>query len=76
VLLRVHLDRPNDAVNTARMASLTKEQARAYMHKLLGGQSQAGSSDLFIANSLMNQRRREEFAKEIECNFAISKPDL
>ncbi|NUZ07834.1 PilT/PilU family type 4a pilus ATPase [Schlegelella sp. ID0723] len=29
--------------------ALTEEQARAYMHKLLGAMSQAGGSDLFIA---------------------------
>jgi twitching motility protein PilU len=27
-----------------------------------------------LANSLMNQRQREEFARELECNFAISLP--
>ena len=32
------------------MALLTDEQARAYMHKLLAAMSQAGGSDLFIAN--------------------------
>ena len=32
------------------MASLSEEQARAYMHKLLAAMSQAGGSDLFIAN--------------------------
>jgi twitching motility protein PilU len=88
------------------MATLTEEQARAYMHKLLAAMSQAGGSDLFIANdfppsmkahgsmqplssqkltgeltrvfanSLMNERQREEFAKEMECNFAISIPGL
>ncbi len=84
------------------MATLTEEQARAYMHKLLAAMRQAGGSDLFIANdfppsmkangamqplsnqkltgeltrtfahSLMNERQREEFEKEMECNFAIS----
>jgi twitching motility protein PilU len=88
------------------MATLTEEQARSYMHKLLAAMSQAGGSDLFIANdfppsmkthgtmqplssqkltgeltrvfanSLMNERQREEFAKEMECNFAISIPGL
>jgi twitching motility protein PilU len=88
------------------MSTLTEEQARAYMHKLLGAMSQAGGSDLFIANdfppsmkangsmqplgtqkltgeitrvlahSIMNERQREEFAKELECNFAISIPGL
>ena len=32
------------------MSTLSEEQARAYMHKLLGAMSQAGGSDLFIAN--------------------------
>jgi twitching motility protein PilU len=84
------------------MATLTEEQARAYMHKLLAAMRQAGGSDLFIANdfppsmkangamqplsnqkltgeltrtfahSLMNERQKEEFDKELECNFAIS----
>jgi twitching motility protein PilU len=88
------------------MTTLTDDQARAYMHKLLGAMSQAGGSDLFIAhdfppsmkshgamqpltqqkltgeltrvlaNSLMNDRQREEFAKEMECNFAISIPGI
>ena len=88
------------------MSTLTEEQARSYMHKLLGAMSQAGGSDLFIshdfppsmkshgsmtpltaqkltgdvtrvlANSLMNERQREEFAKEMECNFAISIPNI
>ena len=32
------------------MSSFSEEQARAYMHKLLAAMSQAGGSDLFIAN--------------------------
>lgn len=32
------------------MSTFTNEQARAYMHKLLAAMSQAGGSDLFIAN--------------------------
>ncbi len=88
------------------MSTLSEEQARAYMHKLLGAMSQAGGSDLFIANdfppsikangsmqplsgqkltgeltrtfahSLMNERQRAEFAKDMECNFAISIPGI
>ena len=88
------------------MSTISEEQARAYMHKLLGGMSQAGGSDLFIANdfppsmkahgnmqplssqkltgevtrklaeAMMNERQREEFAKEMECNFAVSIPGL
>jgi twitching motility protein PilU len=88
------------------MAQLSEEQARAYMHKLLGAMSKAGGSDLFIAHdfppsiklngrmqpliaqklngemteqlakSLMTEGQREEFAREFECNFAISIPGL
>ena len=88
------------------MSTLTEEQARAYMHKLLAAMSQAGGSDLFIsadfppsmkahgtmqplgtqkltgeitrtfANAMMNERQRQEFAKELECNFAVSIPGL
>ena len=88
------------------MSTLTEEQARTYMHKLLAAMSQAGGSDLFIshdfppsmkshgsmtpltaqkltgdvtrvlAHAMMNERQREEFAKEMECNFAISIPNI
>ena len=88
------------------MATLTEDQARSYMHKLLAAMSQAGGSDLFIANdfppsmkangamtpltqqklngettralahALMNERQRDEFAKEMECNFAIAIPGV
>ena len=88
------------------MANFTVEQAYAYMIKLLTAMSQAGGSDLFIANdfppsmkahgemqplatqkltgeitqilaqSMMNERQREEFAKEMECNFAVSIPNV
>ena len=88
------------------MSNLTEEQARGYMHKLLGAMAQAGGSDLFIANdfpptmkahggmqplsaqklngemtrifahSLMNEKQRAEFAKDMECNFAISIPGV
>ena len=84
------------------MSTLTEEQARAYMHKLLAAMRQAGGSDLFIshdfppsmkangsmqaltqqkltgdvtqtlAHAMMNEKQRAEFAKEMECNFAIS----
>ena len=86
--------------------AFSEEQARAYMHKLLGAMSQAGGSDLFIAhdfppsiklnggmkpliaqkltgevtrelaNAMMNPAQREEFAREMECNFAIAVPGL
>src|SRR6476660_8592093 len=88
------------------MSSFTEEQARAYMHKLLAAMTEAGGSDLFIANdfppsmkahgnirpltsqkltgavtrqlanSVMNERQREEFAREFECNFALAIPGL
>jgi twitching motility protein PilU len=88
------------------MGSLTEDQARAYVVKLLTAMSNAGGSDLFIskdfppsmklqgnmqpltgqklsgevarelAYALMNPRQREEFAAELECNFAISVPGV
>ena len=88
------------------MTTLTEEQARGYMHKLLGAMAKAGGSDLFIAHdfppsmkahgsmtpltpqkltgdvtaqlaqSLMNEAQRAEFAREFECNFAISVPGV
>ncbi len=88
------------------MSTLSEEQAKAYMVKLLTAMTRAGGSDLFISNdfpasmktngsmepmtsqkltseitkhlahALMNERQREEFAKELECNFAISIPGV
>ena len=88
------------------MASLTEEQAKAYITKLLTAMSKAGGSDLFVskdfppamkiqgilqpltnqkltgevsrelAHSLMNERQREDFARDLECNFAISLPGV
>jgi len=88
------------------MTTLNEDQARAYMHKLLGAMSQAGGSDLFIAHefppsmkangsmtpltqqkltgdvtrvlahAMMNERQRDDVAKEMECNFAISIPGV
>jgi twitching motility protein PilU len=88
------------------MPSLTEEQAKAHITKLLTAMSKAGGSDLFIskdfppsmkmqgsmqpmtsqrltgevarslANALMNQRQRDEFAKNLECNFAVSIPSV
>jgi twitching motility protein PilU len=88
------------------MPSLTDDQAKAYINKLLTAMSGAGGSDLFVskdfppamklqgalkpltnqkvtgelsrdlANALMNQRQREEFARDLECNFAISLPGV
>jgi twitching motility protein PilU len=89
-----------------RMSTMSEEQAKAYMVKLLTAMSRASGSDLFIshgfppsmkthgtmrpltqqkltgdftkqlAHSLMNQRQRDEFAKELECNFAIAIADV
>ena len=88
------------------MTSLTGEQAKAFMHKLLTAMTKSGGSDLFIskdfppsmksqgkmqsmanqkltgemtrelAESIMNERQRDEFDKELECNFAIKIPDV
>jgi twitching motility protein PilU len=88
------------------MATLTEEQAKTYMTKLLTAMTRAGGSDLFIskdfppsmksqgkmqplatqklsaditrdlANSIMNENQREEFAKDLECNFAIEIPEV
>src|ERR1700688_3180681 len=88
------------------MPSLSEEQAKAYINKLLTAMSGAGGSDLFVskdfppamklqgalkpltnqkvtgelsrdlANALMNQRQREEFARDLECNFAIALPGV
>jgi len=38
----------------------------------LTGQKLNGETTAELANSLMNARQRDEFAKEMECNFAIS----
>lgn len=86
--------------------SLTPEQARDHMHKLLAAMVKAGGSDLFIAHdfppsmkangqmtpmteqklsgavtakladAMMNEKQRAEFAKEMECNFAIVVPGV
>jgi twitching motility protein PilU len=86
--------------------SLTEEQAKAFLHKLLTAMTKAGGSDLFIskdfppslklqgnmqplgsqkltgevtralAHSIMNERQRAEFSKELECNFAIAIPEV
>jgi twitching motility protein PilU len=86
--------------------SLSEEQAKGFLHKLLTAMTKAGGSDLFIskdfppslklqgkmqplgsqkltgevtralAHSIMNERQREEFSKELECNFAIAIPEV
>jgi twitching motility protein PilU len=40
----------------------------------LATQKLSGERTRQLAEALMNQRQREEFAKELECNFAISIP--
>jgi twitching motility protein PilU len=35
-----------------------------------------GETTRALANAMMNQRQREEFAREMECNFAISLPGV
>ena len=42
----------------------------------LTGQKLTGEVTRVLAQSLMNERQREEFAKEMECNFAVSIPGL
>jgi twitching motility protein PilU len=42
----------------------------------LTNQKLSGEVARELANALMNQRQREEFAKELECNFAISIPNV
>jgi twitching motility protein PilU len=86
--------------------SLTTEQAREYIHRLLGAMVKAGGSDLFIAHdyppsmkshgamtplteqklsgavtarladALMNDKQRAEFAEQMESNFAIVVPGV
>ncbi len=88
------------------MPSLTEEQAKTYITKLLTAMSKAGGSDLFVsrdfppamkmqgamqpmtnqklsgevtrdlANSLMSAKQREDFVRDLECNFAISIPGV
>src|SRR5580698_10400747 len=69
--------------------SLSEEQARSYMLKLLGAMSRAGGSDLFVSKDfppsmkiqgkmqpLATQKLTAEVAKELECNFSLAIPDL
>ncbi len=42
----------------------------------LTNQKLSGETSRDLANALMNQRQREEFARELECNFAISLPGV
>jgi twitching motility protein PilU len=42
----------------------------------LTNQKLSGEVARELAHALMNQRQREEFAKELECNFAISLPGV
>jgi len=86
--------------------TLTEDQAKAYITKLLTAMTRMGGSDLFIAkdfapsikaqgkmqplaaqkltgevarelaHAVMSPRQREEFARDLECNFAIAVPDV
>jgi twitching motility protein PilU len=42
----------------------------------LASQKLSGEVTRELANALMNPRQREEFAKELECNFAIAVPEV
>ncbi|OGB25509.1 MAG: type IV pili twitching motility protein PilT [Burkholderiales bacterium RIFCSPLOWO2_02_FULL_57_36] len=42
----------------------------------IGQQKLTGEITRKLAHAMMNQRQREEFAKEMECNFAVSIPGL
>ena len=44
--------------------------------KPLTGQKLTGPVTRELAHSIMNERQRDEFAKELECNFAIAVPGL
>jgi twitching motility protein PilU len=104
---RISTIAPNDLRGAdGYMTSLSEEEAKTYITKLLTAMSKAGGSDLFVskdfppsikfqgsmkpltqqkltgevaralANSLMNPTQREAFAKDLECNFAISVPGV
>jgi twitching motility protein PilU len=42
----------------------------------LASQKLSGEVTRELANAMMNPRQREEFAKELECNFAIALPEV
>ena len=42
----------------------------------LTAQKMSGQTTRLLAHALMNERQREEFARDLECNFAISVPGL
>jgi twitching motility protein PilU len=42
----------------------------------LSGQRLTGEITRVLAHSLMNERQREEFARELECNFAMTLPGV
>ncbi len=42
----------------------------------LTSQKLSGENSRELANALMNERQREEFARDLECNFAISLPGV
>jgi len=46
------------------------------MMKPIGQQALTADKTKLFAYSLMNEKQRQEFEKELECNFAISVPDV
>ena len=50
-------------------------KAHGHMQPLTG-QKLNGQLTRTFANALMNERQREEFARDLECNFAISVPGV
>ena len=44
--------------------------------KALSAQKLAGDVTRMLAHAMMNERQREEFAKEMECNFAMALPGV
>jgi twitching motility protein PilU len=42
----------------------------------LASQKLSGEVTRELANAMMNPRQREEFAKELECNFAVAVPEV
>lgn len=46
------------------------------MMKPLSSQTLSAEKTKLFAHSLMNDKQREEFARDLECNFALSIPDV
>src|SRR6185503_15798590 len=67
------------------MPSLSEDQARSYVVKLLTAMSSGGGSDLFISKDFpasmklqgaMQPLTNQRLSGELECNFAISIPNV